>query len=242
MIIEKSDEILKTIIDIFKKEVDREIKRHPEIFTKDVLEKFQMFTVFKDELFVADLVKYKPHTTRYGKKKIIAVFEDTKYLRDEATFMATYAYSAENGIIKIHRLNILISRDVLAAEILRNIADLKSYINRIVCDAKHEVGHLIDYLTNIDGCDEEIYNERDKMESEVEQKTFKLIQELSETPRDDPEEDKEDLRKCDELYFSLPAEVRADEYGGVDRKAYLDSIHDKTSPVGHKIEITVCQE
>ena len=240
MIIENANNMSRHFKNIFKDEVYKAIEENKEIFTSEVMEKFKVYILTSATIFANKLVRGKRHTVRYGTKQIVDIYD--KFIDRDlyVPFRTSVDFGPdEDGKARIYHSSIIINSDELNYLILSNIYRLDTYMERIKLDARHEVGHLIDYLINIEGrsFDEVVkqYDEEDKIKTEY----YKWRSEVIDNFDGDSDDDRIGLqREISERYFQLPGEQRADLYGGVDRQQYLDIMEStlKHSPI-IKIEV-----
>lgn len=235
MIIENASNMSQHFKKIFKDEVYKAIEENQEIFTPEVMKKFKIYSLTSASIFANKLLLGKRHTVRYGPNQINDVFD--KFLERDlcVPFRAMVNFGPdENGRVKIYHLLLIINIDELTYGILSNLYRLDTYMEKIKYDARHEVGHLIDYLINMNGCPFDDVVRRDIEEDRLKDEYYKWkINEENNFDENGSDEDWSKLQKeMSERYFRLPAEERADLYGGVDRQKCFEMMEStaKNSP------------
>lgn len=226
MIIDNANNILGMMVCAFMDEVDRIMKERSDIFTPDVMKMFRFRKLSSVGLFCDQLIRHKPSKTRYSPKQIFDNCMDFLNKHRNVPFMAEVSYHIEDNTIKIDNIYITIDLSVLCEDTLYNIHMLDKYIEIVKLHARHEVGHLIDYLTNMDGYSLDVYTERATKE-------IKLFEEYLDWC--DSNDDFEDQSR---RYFELPQERRADICGNVDRDRYYELAFPKGKDYTTSIEIT----
>lgn len=214
---------------IFSDEIHKIIDEHPEVFTDETKKKFRLFAFSDVFLYSIDLFD-RPSKTKYGVNQIkSSVF---KYMNrwSDVTCKSTMTYYTDDGTIDISRLMVFLNTDCLAKDIINNMFRLDALVEALKIDARHEIGHIMDYVT-FQGMSVEKYNEIAMNDEKACKEHFKWRETLlNENPLWNKSHVSRNkiMRQLTANYYKLPAEWRADTLAGIDRRAYLDMWYNDT--------------
>ena len=130
------------------------------------------------------------------------------------------SYAFEDGKLVIKQLEIVLNYDILIKDVLLNLYRINDYYEIVIRTwARHEAGHILDYIMSFAGQSpskvNKLNSESDKARREY-HKWFKTM--LGKDAFLPPELERQRL----EMYFEIPCEARADQLGGVDRIKAID--------------------
>lgn len=228
MTLDKSTNIVDEIIKIFKDEIHKVIDDNPDVFTEDILKIFDIKQFPNLVLYGNDLLWNKPRTTRYGLKQIRKSLIQYLDIWAYVPFKASMEYTIKDDKTNLKSLCVYINKDSLNETILDNIHRIDVLTELVKIDARHEMGHMIDFIKSIDLTPEE-FQKRDISDAQSKNEYYKwrreILDEYNKTEYSIENENKTN-RMISEKYYNLPAEWRADVLGRVDRQAYLDLMYD----------------
>lgn len=221
---------MRNVIQAFKDEALKVLKSFPE-FTEEYEKIFHVEAVPSAVIFIEDEVINIKNKKNFTRKFIINTYNDGILMRATTPCKAhMYSKTDDKGNIKIVELCIRINYDVLLVDAIKHLHEITEYINVVIKDhARHEAGHIIDYIKTYPGQPVE------KLQKDTEQyvkdsnewlEWWKTISDNG-TKRLTKEQDKERLLK----YFSMPTEALADKYGGVNREKNIDYVLSKVDQV-----------
>lgn len=221
---------------IFSDEIHKIIDEHPEVFTDETKKKFRLFAFSDVFLYSIDLFD-QPSKTKYGVNQIkSSVF---KYMNrwSDVTCKSTMMYYTDDGTIDISKLIVFLNIDSLAKDIIMNMFRLDSFVEALKIDARHEIGHIMDYIS-CQGMSVEKYDEMAINDQKAYDDHFKWREALlnDKTLCDKSLVSRSKImRQLTANYYKLPAEWRADTLAGIDRRAYLDMWYNDT--INYEVDV-----
>lgn len=242
MVIDNILDLVEDTMDKFESYVNEEIEKHSDVLTPGLLKekKFKVFRTSDVIIFGSDLIENGNYRKRYGYKQIKTAVLDHFHQWTFVPYRASMSYYTTEGKVDIQRLEIVINRSALVNEIIDHLPTLETYTNYLLkVHAAHEVGHILDYVSN-DGMSAETYEQQSINDSKEKSDYYKWEREyLDENYKKkitDSAEIQRINREISERYYQLGSEWRADTLGGVDRQKYLDTVYDPKTPMSIKIE------
>lgn len=224
--------ITNAIIHGFCETVNETLASRPEVFTEEYKKIFSCNACPSDLIFVEDEVLSKKikndkgeeaawEDKVYSRKDIAVIYNKGDLLaRDNTPAKAHMGYTFEDGKLVIKRLEVVLNYDILVKDVLLNLYRINDYYEKVIRTwAKHEAGHILDYILSfVDKTPAQVKKldgESAKARKEY-SKWFKTA--LGKERCLPPELERQRL----EMYFNIPCEARADILGGVDRNGCID--------------------
>lgn len=242
MVIDNILDLVEDTMNKFESYVNEEIEKHSDVLTPELLKekKFKVFRTSDVIIFGSDLIENGNYRKRYGYKQLKNAVLDHFNQWTFVPFRASMSYYTTDGKINIQRLEIVINSSALVHEIIDHLSRFETYTNYLLkVHAAHEVGHILDYVSN-DGMSAETYEKQSINDSKEKSDHYKWEREyLAENHKKgitDSAEIQRINREISERYYQLGSEWRADTLGGVDRQKYLDVVYDPKTPMSIKIE------
>lgn len=228
MLIKDATHLSDQFINHFKDIVEQVLKESP-VVTDEWRKKFEILTVSNSLHFVSTLTRGCYDKKEFDRKFLCEHYRDYHTRWEFKPYLSTVEYHIdENGIMHIDNLFIMIKYNVVAQQIADNLDRLEILKQIFEIDARHEVGHIIDYISLIEGSNYEEYDKNvTKPDDAATDEYYKWKEETFKAFFDRKEDvDNETLRMSTEKYYKLPAEERADILGGVDRAKFISLVYD----------------
>lgn len=224
--------VTNAIIHGFCDTVKETLNARPEVFTEEFQKIFSCNACSSDLIFVEDEILSKKVKNDKGepanwedkvfsRKDIAVIYNKGDILtRDNTPAKAHMGYTFEEGKLVIKRLEVVLNLDTLVKDVLLNLYRINDYYETVIRTwAKHEAGHILDYILSFVGKTpaqvKKLDGESNKARKEY-TKWYKTM--LGKENFLPPELERQRL----EMYFNIPCEARADILGGVDRKKSID--------------------
>lgn len=222
---------MRSVIAAFRDEALKVLKSFPE-FTEEYEKIFHVEAVPSAVVFIEDEIINSNHDKKnFSRKFIINTYNDGILMRATTPCKAhMYSKTDDKGKIKIVELVIRINYDVLLVDALKHLHEINQYINVVIKDhARHEAGHIIDYIKRYEGQSPELLKKDTEQYIKDSNEWLDWWKSISDNGSKSltKEQDKERLLK----YFSIPTEALADQYGGVDREKNIDYVLSKTGQI-----------
>ncbi len=210
----------KQLENIICDEIYKVFSSYPDIFTEKYKDIFSVSFTNTTILFVEDEL-FPSERKTFSRKFIVNMYNDSAYERNSTPMIAhMYGNVDKKKNLKISKLLIRVNTDILVEEALSNMWDIDNWIEIFLKqEARHEAGHIIDYIS-YDGKKDSLFiknDKKNKKEKEAWREWWKAT--VGDPPRT-LTDDEERLRL--EKYFNIPNESIADMYGKVDRAKSID--------------------
>ena len=149
--IESAAGLVQKYADIFVDESNKVIDENKDIFTPEILELYYgVYTERMTERFIHELAT---DSGIVNTKKRYSINQLEKYekvfnISNDCILFAANCYfnSNDDGFVEIKSMSLIISHQKLIEHILSNLYRLDVLEEIIKFDARHEVGHLMDYV------------------------------------------------------------------------------------------------
>ena len=223
--------VTNAIIHGFIDTVNEVLNARPDVFTEDYKKIFSCHACPSDLIFMEDeilSVKTRAEKKRskweekvFSRKDLAEIYNKGNATeRANTPAKAHMSYAFEEGKLVIKQLEVVLNLDILVKDVLLNLYRINDYYETIIRTwAKHEAGHILDYIMSYAGQSPskvgKLNSESDKARREY-HKWFKEM--LGKDAFLPPELEKQRL----EMYFNIPCEARADILGGVDRNTAIE--------------------
>jgi hypothetical protein len=213
------------IMDVLNSRPDIFTEKYQKMFSIDILPSALMFT--EDELLTRPMKTAEGKTAgwkdkAFSKEEIAKIYNSDKGDRHSTPAKAHMRWKNNDGILEISDMYIAINYDILKISVLRHLYDIIRYQDIVLRSwARHEAGHILDYIMLFDGKPVSVIKKDDKICN----KAKKELNEFKKSVGYDTNKKaltREVDRQLEEMYFNMPQEARADTLGGVDRKKVID--------------------
>ena len=231
MVVKDANRITDQFIDHFTEVVNKVLDESP-IITKKWRKMIKIFPVSNSLHFVSTITRGCTKK-EFDKKFLIEQHKDYNTRWEHKPYLTNVEYYIdEEGIMHIDGIFILIKYNVVAQQILDNLDRLDVVKQIYEVDAHHEAGHVMDFISLIDGVKfEDYYKNTGKPDDDATDEYYKWREETVKAFFDRHEDvDTETMRLITEKYYKLPAEERADILGGVDRQKFINLVYDNMKP------------
>ena len=228
MLIKDSTHLTDQFINCFKDIVEQVLNESP-VVTDEWRKKFDILVISNSLHFVSTLTRGCYDKKEFDRKFLCEHYKDYSMRWEFKPYLSTVEYHIdEKGLMHIDNLFIMIKYNVVAQQIADNLDRLEILKQIFEIDARHEVGHIIDYISLIEGKNYEEYDKNvTKPDNAATDAYYKWKDETFKAFFDRKEDvDNETLRMSTEKYYRLPAEERADILGGVDRTKFISLVYD----------------
>ena len=239
--IDKPDEIVYQVADIFIRECHNVLKEYPELYTDEVKDKIKIIRSSYLISCVNNLISGANKNSRWSVRQIKDSVNSYKKRWDHVTFITETVYTNdENDKFIIKEILVKIIYDALVDDVLTNIHRINDYIELVKIDARHEIGHVLDALKCQQTMSFSEYQKMRKTDDVAMCEHIKTTDQMIEDFKNEKEKHTDEewnalFKEMDRLYYSTPGEWRADTLGKIDREKWLDFQYNYNMP--DKIEI-----
>lgn len=138
----------KQLENIICDEIYKVFSSYPDIFTEKYKDIFSVSFASTAILFVEDEL-FPSERKTFSRKFIVNMYNDSAYERNSTPMIAhMYGNVDKKKNLKISKLLIRVNTDILVEEALSNMWDIDNWIeNFLKQEARHEAGHVIDYIS-----------------------------------------------------------------------------------------------
>lgn len=214
--------------DIFVNESNKVIDENKDIFTPEILELYYgVYTERLTERFIHELAD---NSGIVNTKKRYSINQLVKYdkvfsISNGYTIFAANCYftSNDDGFVEIKLMRLLISEEKLTERVLSNLYRLDVLEEIVKFDARHEVGHLMDYVLTMHNHPMEEVKKLNDDNAAAKKEYYDYIERSYDyLHKCSDEEYYNEQKKILQMYFNLPGEFRADTLGGIDRAKMIE--------------------
>ena len=219
--------ITATICERFRKYVTEALDEVPDIFTEHYKKMFFIDIIPTSVLFIEDEL-FAMDKKSFSRKVIINTYNDNLMKRNSSPAYAhMHAKTDDKGNLVLTSLFIRVNYDLIILDAIRNLYRLPQWCDTILrTHARHEVGHIIDYIQSYDGQPAEKLKKDNEACIKANDEWMAWWKEKSDNGKKvlPIELEKERLIR----YFQIPTEATADRLGKVDREKAIDFMVNST--------------
>lgn len=167
------------------------------------------------------------HKGHVSRKYVESRLKELTHIEQSSIFsMETYV-DCVDGKINVTGCMLTIRRSVLARDLCNRIYDLDSVWEQHKWLLKHEVGHLIDYMINMQGRTRAELLNRYEETREAYSRHREWVAKYKKEPGFD-------IHRINRAYYNIPTEARANEYAGIDIEDMIKTIKETSAKYANK--------
>ena len=202
-------------------EVHKVLESYPDVYTQRHKDMFKIVFTRTSIMFIEDELLNNDKKS-FSRKFIINKYNEGIMERNSKPMIARLRGDTDKkGHICIKALEIVVNNDLIIENALFNMWDIDNWIESVLkSSARHEAGHIIDFIKSYDGKKASTLAKDNKKQHEATEEWRKWCREITDNfsrPFTDDE-----WRESFERYFRIPGESIADMYGNVDRNKCIE--------------------